>query len=89
MKNKYKSYWRKSGLKGKWGEIYLNHLDEFKPKNFLEIGAGYKNIGFTNFLLMVKTKFGLSVAYAYEFGIPSGQASVTRSGNELFIKFNF
>ncbi|GIS21680.1 MAG: hypothetical protein CM15mP122_1860 [Bacteroidota bacterium] len=58
-------------------------------KNFLEIGAGYKNIGFTNFLLMVKTKFGLSVAYAYEFGIPSGQAAVTRSGNELFIKFNF
>ena len=39
MKNKYKSYWRKSGLKGKWGEIYLNHLDQFKPKNFLEIGV--------------------------------------------------
>ena len=37
---------------------------------------------------MVKTKFGLLVAYAYEFGIPSGQAAVTRSGNELFIKFN-
>ena len=39
MKNKYKSYWRKSGLKGKWGEIYLNHLDQIKPKNFLEIGV--------------------------------------------------
>ena len=36
---KYKSYWRKTGLKGKWGEIYLNHLNTFKPKNFLEIGV--------------------------------------------------
>ncbi len=36
---KYKSYWRKTGLKGKWGDIYLRHLDSFKPKNFLEIGV--------------------------------------------------
>ena len=36
---KYKSYWRKTGLKGKWGDIYLNHLNTFKPKNFLEIGV--------------------------------------------------
>ena len=39
MKFKYKSYWRKSGLKGKWGNIYLSHLDKFKPKKFLEIGV--------------------------------------------------
>ena len=69
--------------------LYVLNTKPRNFKNFLEIGAGYKNIGFTNFLLMVKTKFGLSVAYAYEFGIPSGQAAVTRSGNELFIKFNF
>ncbi len=36
---KYKSYWRKSGLKGKWGDIYLKELDKHKPKNFLEIGV--------------------------------------------------
>ena len=36
---KYKSYWRKSGLKGKWGNIYLNQLDKYKPKKFLEIGV--------------------------------------------------
>jgi len=36
---KYKSYWRKTGLKGKWGNIYLEHLDKHKPKNFLEIGV--------------------------------------------------
>ncbi len=36
---KYKSYWRKSGLKGKWGDIFLNELVNHKPKNFLEIGV--------------------------------------------------
>ena len=39
MKLKYKSYWRKSGLKGKWGNIYLEHLEKYKPKKFLEIGV--------------------------------------------------
>ena len=39
MKHKYKSYWRKSGLKGKWGDVYLDHLRSFKPKHFLEIGV--------------------------------------------------
>ena len=36
---KYKSYWRKSGLKGKWGDIFLNELNISKPKNFLEVGV--------------------------------------------------
>lgn len=36
---KYKSYWRKTGLKGKWGNIYLEQLNKYKPKNFLEIGV--------------------------------------------------
>tara|TARA_B110000027_G_scaffold127479_1_gene146858 strand:- start:9 stop:656 length:648 start_codon:yes stop_codon:yes gene_type:complete len=36
---KYKSYWRKSGLKGKWGDIYLSRLNIYKPKNILEIGV--------------------------------------------------
>ncbi len=39
MKLKYKPFWRKTGLKGKWGNIYLNCLDRHKPKNFLEIGV--------------------------------------------------
>ncbi|MDA8948648.1 hypothetical protein N9H57_05865 [Flavobacteriaceae bacterium] len=30
-----------------------------------------------------------TAAYAYEFGIPSGQVAVTRSGNEIFLKFKF
>ena len=39
MKVNYKSYWRKSGLKGNWGNIFLKQLSEHKPKNFLEIGV--------------------------------------------------
>ena len=39
MNLKYKSYWRKSGLKGKWGDVFLNQLNIHKPKNFLEIGV--------------------------------------------------
>ena len=39
MNIKYSQYWRKSGLKGKWGDIYLTRLDIYKPKNFLEIGV--------------------------------------------------
>ena len=58
-------------------------------KNFVEIGAGYKSLGYTNVLLIVKTKFGLSAAYAYDFGVPNGLTAVTRSGNEIFLKFNF
>ena len=36
---KYKSYWRKSGLKGKWGNIFLERLSIYNPSNVLEIGV--------------------------------------------------
>ena len=37
---KYKKYWRKTSLKQKGiGEIFLNEVLSFKPKNFLEIGV--------------------------------------------------
>ena len=39
MQLKYKSYWRKSGLKGKWGNIFLERLSKYNPKNVLEIGV--------------------------------------------------
>ena len=39
MNLNYKSYWRKTGLKGKWGNIYLERISYHKPKNFLEIGV--------------------------------------------------
>ena len=39
MNLNYKTYWRKTGLKGKWGNIYLERISHHKPKNFLEIGV--------------------------------------------------
>ena len=39
MNLNYKSYWRKTGLKGKWGNIFLNKLEQHNPKNVLEIGV--------------------------------------------------
>jgi len=35
----YKSYWRKTGLKGKWGNIFLKRVSTYNPKNVLEIGV--------------------------------------------------
>ena len=39
MNLNYKSYWRKTGLKGKWGNIFLERLSIHNPKNVLEIGV--------------------------------------------------
>jgi hypothetical protein len=39
LKLNYKTYWRKTGLKGKWGNIYLERIYYHRPKNFLEIGV--------------------------------------------------
>ena len=39
MRLKYKSYWRKSGLKGKWGDIFLKRLSDHNPRSVLEIGV--------------------------------------------------
>jgi hypothetical protein len=36
---KYKKYWRKTLLRGKWGDILLSEVEKDKPKNFLEIGV--------------------------------------------------
>ena len=71
------------------GENQTHIGGTFDFKDTVEIGGGYKSIGYSNILLIVKTKFGLSAAYAYDFGIPNGESAVTRSGNEIFVKFRF
>ena len=35
----YKTFWRKSGLKKDWGNIFLNIVNQHKPKVFLEVGV--------------------------------------------------
>jgi len=71
------------------GENQTHIGGTFDFKDTIEIGGGYKSIGYSNVMLILKTKFGLTAAYAYDFGIPSGQVAVTRSGNEIFLKFKF
>ena len=71
------------------GENQTHIGGTFDFKDIVEVGGGYKSLGYSNLLLIVKTKFGLTAAYAYDFGIPSGQAAVTKSGNEIFLKFRF
>ena len=39
MKITYKTYWRKTGLKKDWGNLFLQIINEHKPKVFLEIGV--------------------------------------------------
>jgi len=39
LKIKYKNYWRKTGLKNEWGELFLNIVAKHKPKHFFEIGV--------------------------------------------------
>ena len=39
MNMKYRKYWRKTSLKQKdIGNFFLRHVEDKKPKNFLEIG---------------------------------------------------
>ena len=39
MNTDYKTFWRKSGLKKNWGNIFLKIVNQHKPKVFLEIGV--------------------------------------------------
>jgi hypothetical protein len=53
------------------------------------IASGHKHTSYAHVLLIVKTKFGLTAAYAYDFGTPSGTVAITTSGTEIFLKFKF
>ena len=61
----------------------------FDFRDTIEIGGGYKSTGYVNVLLIVKTKFRLTAAYAYDFGTPFGSATIITSGTETFLKFKF
>ena len=71
------------------GENQTHMGGTFDFKDTIEIGGGYKSTGYANVLLIVKTKFGLTAAYAYDFGTPNGSAAITTSGTEIFLKFKF
>ena len=61
----------------------------FDYKGIIELGGGYKSTRYMNVMAIVKTKFGLSLAYAYDFRGAANDVEVQRSGSEIFLKFNF
>ena len=48
-------------------------------KEIFEVGGGYKSTRYMNVMAIVKTKFGLSLAYAYDFRGASNDVEVQRS----------
>ena len=58
-------------------------------KGIFEVGGGYKSTRYMNVMAIIKTKFGLSLAYAYDFRGSSNDVEIQRSGSEIFLKFNF
>jgi hypothetical protein len=53
------------------------------------LAPGYKSTGFINLILILKTKFGFTIAYAYDYPSPEENLAIARSGSEFFIKFKF
>ena len=39
MNIKYKNYWRISGLKKNWGDVFLSIVKQHRPNTFLEVGV--------------------------------------------------
>ena len=58
-------------------------------KSLFELGGGYKSTKYMNVMAIIKTKFGLSLAYSYDFRGAANDVEVQRTGNEIFLKFNF
>ena len=58
-------------------------------KGIFEIGGGYKSTRYMNVMAIINTKFGLSIAYAYDFRGAANDVEVQKSGSEIFLKFKF
>ncbi len=59
---KYNYYWRKSGLKKPYGDNFLSLVEEYKPKNVLEIGV-FCGVTSRNICELLKTNFGSDFRY--------------------------
>ena len=83
MKLNYKTYWRKTGLKGKWGNIFLERISHHKPKNFLEIGV-FCGVTARNTCVFLKEINGDSFNYT---GIDLFGGEKNNSTNEIEPRF--
>ena len=80
---KYNYYWRKSGLKKPYGDNFLSLVDEYKPKNVLEIGV-FCGVTSRNICELLKTNFGSDFRY---YGLDLFGSNKTSSVDEIEPKF--
>ena len=80
---KYNYYWRKSGLKKPYGDNSLSLVEEYKPKNVLEIGV-FCGVTSRNICELLKTNFGSDFRY---YGLDLFGSSKTSSVDEIEPKF--
>ena len=66
----------------------INLGASFSYNNIFELGGGYKTTDYIYLMALLKLKIGIDVGYATDFGI-GNNASVPRSGFELFAKYRF
>ena len=83
MIQKYKLYWRKSGLKKPYGDNFLSLVEEYKPKNVLEIGV-FCGVTSRNICELLKTNFGSDFRY---YGLDLFGSYKTSSVDEIEPKF--
>ena len=80
---KYNYYWRKSGLKKPYGDNFLSLIEEYKPKNVLEIGV-FCGVTSRNICELLKTNFGSDFRY---YGLDLFGSTKTSSVDEIEPKF--
>ena len=80
---KYNYYWRKSGLKRPYGDDFLSLVEEYKPKNVLEIGV-FCGVTSRNICELLKTNFGNDFRY---YGLDLFGSTKTSSVDEIEPKF--
>ena len=80
---KYNYYWRKSGLKKPYGDNFLSLVEEYKPKNVLEIGV-FCGVTSRNICELLKTNFGSDFRY---YGLDLFGSTKTSSVDEIEHKF--
>ena len=80
---KYNYYWRKSGLKEPYGDNFLSLVEEYKPKNVLEIGV-FCGVTSRNICELLKTNFGSDFRY---YGLDLFGSTKESSVDEIEPKF--
>ncbi len=80
---KYNYYWRKSGLKKPYGDNFLSLVEEYKPKNVLEIGV-FCGVTSRNICELLKANFGSDFRF---YGLDLFGSTKTSSVDEIEPKF--